>query len=76
MGKKDYGEKYIEQIPRLKKWINECICCHKKGYKPNLPEKISSVDGSLDVYFIKKYFKPLSINQDGLCDVCAKFFNK
>ena len=76
MNKIDKGEKYIEQIPRLKKWINECICCHRKGYKPELPENISVTDGSLDVYYIKKYFKPLFVNKDGLCDVCVKILNK
>lgn len=24
------GEKYINFFPKLKKWINECLCCHEK----------------------------------------------
>ena len=27
-------------------------------------------------YFIKKYFKPLSLNEDGLCPQCEKILNK
>ena len=26
------GEEYINAFPKLKKWINECLCCHEKGY--------------------------------------------
>lgn len=37
-----------------------------------MPEKITTVDGSLEVYYIKKYFKPLLINKDGLCPQCEK----
>ncbi|MBR7141566.1 MAG: hypothetical protein IKD03_05415, partial [Clostridia bacterium] len=71
MRKKDAGEEYIKKFPKFKKWINECLCCHQKGYKPSMPDKITTVDGSLEVYFIKKYFKPLSVNEDGLCPLCA-----
>ena len=70
------GEEYINAFPKFKKWINECICCHEKGYKPNMPEKITTVDGSLEVYFIKKYFKPLPLNEDGLCPQCEKVLKK
>ena len=65
-------EKYINSFPKLKKWINECLCCHEKGYNPAMPEKITIVEGSLEVYNIKRLFKPLSLNQDGLCPQCEK----
>ena len=68
----DKGENYINTFPKLKKWINECMCCHRKGYKPDMPETISIVEGAMDTYFIKKYFKPLQINEDGLCETCEK----
>ena len=70
------GEEYLDAFPKFRKWINECICCREKGYKPTMPEKITTVDGSLEVYFIKKLFKPLSINEDGLCPQCEKMINK
>lgn len=71
------GEKYINKFPKLKKWINECNYCHSKGYAPDMPEKITEVDGSLEVYYIKKYFKPLFINKAGLCKTCENIlFNK
>ena len=37
-----------------------------------MPEKITIVEGSLEVYNIKRYFEPLSVNKDGLCEVCEK----
>ena len=72
MRDKDKGKEYIRKFPKFKKWINECVCCHRKGYNPNMPEKITIVEGSLEVYFIKKYFKPLKINDDGLCEICER----
>ena len=74
--KKNEGEEYINAFPKYKKWINECLCCHEKGYNPSMPDKISKVEGSLGVYFIKKYFKPLPLNEYGLCPHCEKLFNK
>lgn len=72
MKKTNKGDEYINKFPKFKKWINECSCCHIKGYNPALPEKITTIDGSLEVYFIKKYFKPLNLNENGLCPQCEK----
>ena len=72
MIKKNTGDDYINRFPKLKKWINECLCCHDKGYDPAMPEKITVVEGSLEVFYIKKYFKPLLLNEDGLCPTCEK----
>ena len=51
MRKVNKGEEYLNKFPKFKKWINECVCCHRKGYNPDMPEKITVVDGSLEVYF-------------------------
>lgn len=74
MKRNNKGEEYIKAYPKLKKWINECLYCHKKGYNPSIPDKITTVDGSLEVYYIKKYFQPLSLDKNGLCLQCAKIF--
>ncbi|MCR5309127.1 MAG: hypothetical protein K6E21_03350 [Bacilli bacterium] len=76
MKKSDRGEDFLNAHPKFRKWINECKCCHCKGYKLEMPDKITVVEGSLEVYYIKKYFKPLELNEDGLCETCAKFFPK
>ena len=68
---------YLDNHPKYRKWVNECVCCHRQGYNPNMPEHISVVEGSLECYHIKKYFSPpLTLDADGYCEVCAKFKNK
>ena len=69
---KSEGDLYIEGYPRLSKWINECKCCHRRGYKPDLPEQIGVVEGNLASYNIKKYYQPLALDENGYCDVCNK----
>ena len=53
MHKGNAGEDYINKFPKLKKWINQCACCGVTGYNPSLPDKITMVEGSLEVYYIK-----------------------
>lgn len=76
MKKSNQGEEYLEAFPKLKKWINECVCCHCKGYNPEMPEHISAVEGNMASYFIKKYFEPLKIDNDHLCERCSSFYKK
>lgn len=38
---RDTGEEYLTMYPKLRKWINECIVCHAKGYKLNIPQEIN-----------------------------------
>ena len=75
MKKDAQGEEYISAFPKFKKWINECVCCHTKGYDPAMPDQIKP-DSSLGGYFIKKYFDPLILNSEGLCSQCEKMFER
>ena len=70
------GNEYLDSFPKLKKWMNECVGCHKQGYKPDTPDQIAVLEGSVHGYMIKKYFSPLSIDEDGYCEVCAQLLNK
>ena len=72
MRKKTEGEQYIEAFPEFKKWINECIICHFKGYDPKMPQEIGKENGNLGSYFIRKYFEPLEVDSNGMCLICAK----
>lgn len=72
----DKGEEYLNAFPKFRKWINECVCCNCKGYNPDIPDQITHVEGSLGSYFIKKYFTPLRLDENGLCDLCAKIKNR
>lgn len=76
MKTKSSGQEYLDSFPKLKKWINECICCHRQGYKPDMPEQISVVEGSLHGYMIKKYYSPLSLDENEYCEICANLMNK
>jgi len=55
------GELWISKYPQFRKWINECIACHAKGYKPDMPS-----------HHVRGYFNPLLIDELGLCSQCAK----
>ena len=70
-GKGSDGEKYLEMYwTRAKRWINQCVICQRKGYKPEMP--LESRDGSLLISNIRQYFKPLELNDVGLCEQCSK----
>ena len=38
-----------------------------------MPEQIGE---GLGAYYIKKYFNPLSLNKDGICEVCQHLIKK
>lgn len=65
------GEEYLQMYPSLRKWINECVACHSKGFKPDLPDDIYP-HPSVASYNLKKFYKPLIINENGLCEICSK----
>lgn len=69
------SELYLKMYPELLKWINECSICHSKGYKPEMPEHIGG-EYSIASYNIQKYFKPLEVDKNSLCEQCAKLYNQ
>lgn len=68
------GEEYLRMYPRLRKWINQCNACQDTGYKPELPKELSTYDGKISAAAknLRKFFKPLPLNETGLCAVCEK----
>ena len=69
------GEEYISKFPKFRKWIKECLCCHAQGYDPAMPDEIG-LEPSLGAYFIKKHFRPLSLNENGICESCFLLLSK
>lgn len=69
------GEEYLIMYPQLRKWINQCVACQDIGYKPELPFELSTYgnETSAAAKNLRKYFKPLALNESGLCEVCRKF---
>jgi len=69
MGSKNRDkELYLKQYPEVRKWLNECLLCHSKGYKPNLPEKIHPGELAEN---IRRYFSPLEVNENNHCLTCS-----
>lgn len=63
------AEKYLQQYPRIRKWLNQCLMCQSLGYKPEMPEE----DGThCEFKNIRFRFKCLPVDSVGLCDVCSK----
>jgi hypothetical protein len=64
------GEGYLRMYPRLLKWINVCTGCGAKGYKPEMPPHN---DQNFGVQNLRRYFKPLALNQLDRCEQCAPY---
>ena len=62
---------YLQEYPRLKKWINECPACHAMGYKPEMPEHIGG-ELSWAGTVIRKALKPMDVDDAGFCLICSK----
>ena len=69
---KDDGDSYLQMYTRLSKWMNECIVCQTKGYKPEMLEHIVG-EHSIAANNLKRYFKPLAVDDVGICEQCVKF---
>ena len=57
--------------PKLNKWINECWLCHCQGYDRSIVESPDNEE-TIAVRNIKRYFQPLDLDEDGLCEVCSR----
>ena len=68
--KKD-RELYLRMYPKLNKWINECWLCHCQGYDRSIVESPDNEE-TIAVRNIKRYFQPLDLDEDGLCEVCSR----
>jgi hypothetical protein len=64
------GEQYLRDYPALERWMNQCILCQARGYKPELPEMIGKEPTFADQN-LRSFFKPLPVDALGRCEVCA-----
>ena len=66
----DKGEKYIQSYPELGKWINQCMKCGARGYKPEMPDVVGiPTVGKYIARNIRRRFKELSL-KNGVCEIC------
>jgi hypothetical protein len=52
------------QDHRTRKWLVQCVVCQKIGYKHDAPDSFFGRE------HIIAYFKPLVLNQNGVCEQC------
>ena len=62
------GLLYLHTYPKLRKWINQCVACQQVGYKPELPD---SIGVGVAARNLRRYFRPLPLNDTGLCEQCS-----
>lgn len=71
------GEEYVSTYRNKgEKWINQCVQCQARGYKPDMPDIVMEGHfygdrGGFAARYIRKYFKPLALDERGLCEVCS-----
>jgi hypothetical protein len=64
-------EQYLRMYPKeTGRWMNQCVTCQRKGYKPDLPKTIYP-DTAL-ASNLRRYFEPLELNELGLCEQCSE----
>lgn len=62
------GLLYLQQYPRLRKWINQCVMCQRLGYNPAMPEQIGP---GVAAQNLRRFFPKMSLNAVALCEQCA-----
>jgi hypothetical protein len=75
MGKEKDRALYMRRYPKLNKWINECWLCHCQGYDRSIVENPNN-EQTIAARNIKSYFRPLDLDEDGLCEVCSRLSKK
>ena len=63
------GDRYLERYPELRKWVLECPACHRKGYRPDLPDRLGE---NFKAQQIRQYFQPMETDQMGFCSTCSR----
>ncbi len=58
------GKRYLSKYPHLLKWINQCVACQRRGYRPELPPEIFP---GIAARNLRKYFDELPVSEKGLC---------
>jgi hypothetical protein len=65
----DDGLAYLQQYPRLRKWINQCVTCQAIGLKPEMPVQIGP---GVAAENLRRVFRDLRLNATGQCEQCDK----
>jgi hypothetical protein len=64
-------EDFLMRYPYLLRWVNECLSCHHKGYKPEMPEP--GFDNSVVITAkLRRLADELALDEDRLCEQCRQ----
>jgi hypothetical protein len=62
------GEEYLQMYPeKTGRWMNQCVACQRKGYRPDMPRRIHP---GLLAQHLRHYFAPLDVDEKGMCEQC------
>jgi hypothetical protein len=67
------GLLYLQDYPRLRKWINQCVACHRIGHRPDMPKQIGP---GVAAQNLRRYFPKMAVDAAGLCEQCAASIRK
>jgi len=67
--KQDAKTSWLNAFPGVRKFLNQCVICQEVGYDP---KKIKKKQGLGFQKNLKRFFRPLEINDIGICTDCAK----
>ncbi len=62
-------EDCLRQFPKLQRWINTCAHCGRQGYQPEMLDEY--FHAGIAAHYIRSYFEPLSLQDNGLCPECV-----
>jgi hypothetical protein len=62
------GLLYLQDYPRLRKWINQCVGYQRLGHKPELPAQVGV---GVAAQNLRRYFPEMAVDSAGLCEQCA-----
>jgi len=61
-------DQWLDEYQGFKKYLSQCVACQEIGYDPI---KIEKKEGRHFKERVTKYFHPMTLNEAGLCPVCA-----
>ena len=67
---KSRADLYLSMYPDLHRWLNACVACGRRGYKPDLPENIYP-HFNVAATNLRAMFEELAVDENGMCSVCA-----
>ena len=62
-------EKFLKRYSYLRKWVDECIVCHHKGYRPDTPYPERKTKYSTHAQ-LRRLFDELVLDESGMCEQC------